>query len=146
MFLAHSPHECVHGFDLWKWPHDQRSGSCCNNNDNNIFSPAVVSKMMRSCHEKTTFSFDATASTDLCSTNPSSFDNSFQQAFNDGVNPLVMSFFPEMLQMKAHGELFKPTSLHGNSSYNNDSKNNTSNKTSPRTQSQVKFAIFNIKQ
>jgi len=46
--------------------------------------------------------------------------------------------------MKAHGELFKLVDLDGSNSYNNN--NNTSNKRNPRTQSQEKFAAFNIKQ
>jgi hypothetical protein len=123
----------VHGFDIWKQQHDQKFGNCYNDNDNNVSSPVVASEMMKSRHEATTSSFGAIASTNLCLANPSSFDNSFQQTSDDGVGPLVMSFFSEMQHMKAHGELFKPACLHGNN-YNNN--NNTNSKRNPRTQSQ----------
>jgi len=140
MFLIRSPHECVHGFNLWKWPHDQRFGNCCNNNDSNVSSPAAASEMMKSHHEVTTFSFGATASTDLCLVNPSSFDSTFQQAFDDGVTSLIMSSSSKMKRMRTHGELFKLTNLHGNNNYNNNnnntnSNNNTSIKRNPKTQS-----------
>ncbi len=73
MFLTRSPHEHVHGFNLWKWQHDQRSGSCCsdNNNISNISSPVTVSEMMRSHHEAVASSFGAIASMNLCLANPS---------------------------------------------------------------------------
>jgi hypothetical protein len=121
VFLARSPHERVHGFDLWKRPHDQRSGSCCSDSDSNVSSPAAASGMMRSRHEAAASSFGAAASTDLCLANPSSFDSSFQQASDHGVGPLVMSSSPEMQQMRAHGELFKPAGLHGRSSSSSSS-------------------------
>jgi SHAQKYF class myb-like DNA-binding protein len=121
VFLARSPHEPVHGFDLWKRPHDQRSGSCCSDSDSNVSSPAAASGMMRSRHEAAASSFGAAASTDLCLANPSSFDSSFQQASDHGVGPLVMSSSPEMQQMRAHGELFKPAGLHGRSSSSSSS-------------------------
>ncbi len=105
VFLARSPHERVHGFDLWKRPHDQRSGSCCSDSDSNVSSPAAASGMMRSRHEAAA----------------SSFDSSFQQATDHGVGPLVMSSSPEMQQMRAHGELFKPAGLHGRSSSSSSS-------------------------
>jgi hypothetical protein len=149
MFLIRSPHEHVHGFNLWKWPHDQRFGNCCNNNDSNVSSPAAASEMMKSRHEVTS-SFGATALTDLCLANPSSFDSNFQQAFDDGVTSLIMSSSSKMKQMRTHGELFKLTSHHGNNNYNNNnnntnSNNNTSIKRNPKTQSQEKFTTFNIK-
>ncbi len=124
------------GFNLWKQPHDQRFSSCCNDNDNNVSSLTVTSKMMRSRHEATTSSFGVTSSTYLCLVNPSSFDNSFQQASDDGVSPLVMSSSSKMQQMRAHGELFKPTSLHGNNNYNNNNtsgNNNIINKRNSRS-------------
>lgn len=121
VFLGRSPHERVHGFDLWKRPHDQRSGSCCSDSDSNVSSPAAASGMMRSRHEAAASSFGAAASTDLCLANPSSFDSSFQQASDHGVGPLVMSSSPEMQQMRAHGELFKPAGLHGRSSSSSSS-------------------------
>lgn len=93
MYLAHNPYECVHGFNFWKRPHDQRSGSCYS--DSNVSSSVATSGMMKSRHE-TTSSFGVVASMDLCVANPFSFDNSFQQASNDGVSPLVMNSFPEM--------------------------------------------------
>ncbi len=62
-----------------------------------------------------------------------SFDNNFQQTYDDEVGPLVMNSSSEMQQMRA-GELFKPADLHGSSSYNNNS-NNTNRKKNPRTQS-----------
>ncbi len=121
VFLARSPHEGVHGFDLWKRPHDQRSGSCCSDSDSNVSSPAAASGMMRSRHEAAASSLGVAASTDLCLANPSSFDSSFQQASDHGVGPLVMSSSPEMQQMRAHGELFKPAGLHGRSSSSSSS-------------------------
>jgi hypothetical protein len=54
-----------------------------------------------------------------------------------------------MQQMRVDGELFKLAGLHGNSSYNNNNNisnnNNTNSKRNLRTQSQEKFAAFNIK-
>jgi hypothetical protein len=60
MFLARSSHECVNGFDLWKRPHDQRSGGCYNNNDNNVSSPAAINGMMKSRHDASTSSLNVT--------------------------------------------------------------------------------------
>ncbi|CAM6008697.1 unnamed protein product [Sphagnum balticum] len=76
---------------------------------------------MRSHHEAAASSFGAAASTDLCLANPSSFDSSLQQASDHGVGPLVMSSSPEMQQMRAHGDLFKPSGLHGRSSSSSSS-------------------------
>ncbi len=85
LFVApRSPHERVHGFDLWKLV-PQRSGSCSDSDSNLSSSPAAAAASGRRRHAAAAAErgggHEAAAalgtSTDLCLANPASFD-SFQ--------------------------------------------------------------------
>jgi hypothetical protein len=85
LFVApRSPHERVHGFDLWKLV-PQRSGSCSDSDSNLSSSPAAAAASGRRRHAAAAVGrgggHEAAAalgtSTDLCLANPASFD-SFQ--------------------------------------------------------------------